>query len=79
MNFIESPEKRSDGSSSKDTRTFFYWNEGNMLLHKNGIIIIEEYSYIIYPNNRKDSKKMITTSLDNAYNYLRDGNLEEKK
>ena len=73
MSYKEYSEKKSDGSKyNLNTRTSFFWKEGKALLHKNGMIVIEDEIFIVYPNENK-GKKIITTTLQKAYEYLLTG------
>ena len=70
MGYGEYSEEKSDGSFyNLNTRTSFFWKEGKVLLHKNGMIVIEKELCIVYPNDRK-GKKIYTTTLQKAYDYL---------
>lgn len=71
MNYDEiNLEERKNSYYPKLTRNSIFWKEGKMLLHKNGIIIAEDGTYIVFPNNREQGKKIISTSLQNAFDYL---------
>ena len=69
MSFEEYSDEINGSVYDLNTRTSFFWKEGKVLLHKNGMIVIEEEFYVVYPNSQK-GKKIISTSLQNAYDYL---------
>lgn len=69
MSFEEYSDEINGSVYDLNTRTSFFWKEGKVLLHKNGMIVIEEEFYVVYPNSHK-GKKIISTSLQNAYDYL---------
>ena len=69
MSFKEYSEDVDGSFNNLNTRTSYFWKEGKVLLHKNGMIVIEGGLFIVFPNSKK-GKRIISTSLQKAYEYL---------